>query len=69
VDFSYGGYLEAPLVCMAGKLFGRARTFIHLASTSTRQEVRAIAIDFDAEVVLIDDDYPETAGWGTRVIG
>jgi murein DD-endopeptidase MepM/ murein hydrolase activator NlpD len=68
VGFSYGGYLEDRSFLWRGSYLEAPGTFIHLGVDLNASAGTDIAIDFDAEVVLIDDDYPEIGGWGSRII-
>jgi murein DD-endopeptidase MepM/ murein hydrolase activator NlpD len=68
VDFSYGGYMEDRSFVWRGSYLEEPSTFIHLGVDLNAPRGTSIAIDFDAEAILVDDDYPEIGGWGTRVV-
>lgn len=68
LDFSYGGWPEDRSVLWHGSYLDAENSYIHLGVDINVPTGTEIAIDFDAEVVRIDDDYPEEGGWGPRVI-
>lgn len=68
VDFSYGGWMEDRSFLWKGSYLEDSNAFIHLGVDLNVPAGTLVAIDFDAEVVRIDDDYPEEGGWGPRVI-
>lgn len=68
VDFSYGSYMEDRSFLWRGSYLEESGTFIHLGVDLSVPRDTSVAIDFDAEVVLVDYDYPEIGGWGKRVV-
>lgn len=68
LDFSYGGWMEDRSFLWHGSYLDKWKTYIHLGIDINVPSGTKIAADFDAEVVRIDDDYPEDGGWGARVI-
>ncbi len=67
IDFSYGGWMEDRSFLWKGTYLEPLNTYIHLGVDINVPAGTAIATDFDAEVMKIDDDYPEEGGWGPRV--
>ncbi|MDD5318923.1 MAG: peptidoglycan DD-metalloendopeptidase family protein [Candidatus Pacebacteria bacterium] len=68
LDFSYGGWLEDRSFLWKDSYLEDEGLFIHLGIDISVDPGTEVAIDFDAQVVLVDDDYPEIGGWGPRVI-
>lgn len=68
LDFSYGGWMEDRSFLWKGTYLEPLNTYIHLGIDVNAPAGTDISIDFDAEVVKIDDDYPEEGGWGPRVV-
>jgi len=68
LDFSYGGWMEDRSFLWKGSYLDTDKTYIHLGVDINVPAGTKIAAAFDAEVVKIDDDYPEDGGWGPRVI-
>jgi murein DD-endopeptidase MepM/ murein hydrolase activator NlpD len=68
VDFSYGGWMEDRGFLWHGSYLDKLKNYVHLGIDINVPSGTKIATDFDAEVVRIDDDYPEDGGWGPRVI-
>lgn len=68
LDFSYGGWMEDRSFLWKGTYLEPLKTYIHLGIDVNAPEGTDICTDFEAEVVKIDDDYPEQGGWGPRVI-
>jgi murein DD-endopeptidase MepM/ murein hydrolase activator NlpD len=67
LDFSYGGWMEDRSFLWKGTYLEPLGTYIHLGIDVNAPAGTDISVDFDAEVVRIDDDYPEEGGWGPRV--
>ncbi|MDD5165186.1 MAG: peptidoglycan DD-metalloendopeptidase family protein [Candidatus Pacebacteria bacterium] len=68
VVFSYGGWMEDRSFLWHGSYLDKDRAYIHLGVDLNVPPGTKVATDFSAEVVRIDDDYPEQGGWGPRVI-
>ena len=68
LDFSYGGWMEDRSFLWRGSYLDEKKIYIHLGIDLSVPAGTPVAATFDAEVVKIDDDYPEVGGWGTRVI-
>jgi len=68
VDYSYGGFMEDRSFLWKGSYLEEGVKFIHLGVDLNVPAGTSVALDFNAEVVHIDDDYPEEGGWGPRVI-
>ena len=66
--YSFGGWMENRRLLWQGSYLEEKQTFIHLGVDVNAPPGTEISIDFEAHVVLIDDDYPEVGGWGPRVI-
>jgi hypothetical protein len=66
--FTYGGYLENRSVLWRGSYMEADQRFIHLGVDFNVPQDTLIAADSEAEVIWIDNDYPEEHGWGTRVM-
>ncbi len=67
LDFSYGGWMEDRSFLWKGMYLEPLGTYIHLGIDVNAPAGTDIVVDFDAEVVKIDDDYPEEGGWGPRI--
>ncbi|OHB10500.1 MAG: hypothetical protein A3I21_02160 [Candidatus Zambryskibacteria bacterium RIFCSPLOWO2_02_FULL_39_69] len=67
LDFSYGGWMEDRRFLWKGTYLKPLNTYIHLGIDINAPAGTLISVDFDAEVMKIDDDYPEEGGWGPRV--
>jgi len=67
VDFSYGGWMEDRSFLWHGSYLDKKNTYIHLGIDINVPTGTKVATDFDAEVVSIEDDYPEQGGWGPTV--
>ncbi len=68
LDFSYGGWMEDRSFLWKGTYLEPLNTYIHLGIDVNAPAGTDICAGFDAEVVRIDDDYPEEGGWGPRII-
>ena len=68
IDFSYGGWMEDRSVLWHGSYLEAENSYTHLGVDINVPTGTEIVVDFDAEVVKIDDDYPEEGGWGPKVI-
>ena len=68
LDFSYGGWMEDRSFLWKGSYLDKEKNFVHLGVDLNVPSGTEIAISFKAEVVKIDDDYPEDGGWGPRII-
>lgn len=68
LDFSYGGWMEDRSFLWKGSYLDEKKIYIHLGIDLSAPAGTSVAITFNAEVIKIDDDYPEIGGWGTRVI-
>ena len=68
LGFSYGGWMEDRSFLWKGTYLEPLNTYIHLGIDVNAPAGTDICTDFEAEVVKIDDDYPEEGGWGPRVI-
>ncbi len=68
VDFSYGGWMEDRSFLWHGNYLEKSGGFVHLGVDLNAPTGTEVAIDFDAEIVRVDDDYPDEGGWGPRVI-
>ncbi|HZS42902.1 MAG TPA: peptidoglycan DD-metalloendopeptidase family protein [Candidatus Paceibacterota bacterium] len=68
IDFSYGGWMEDRSFLGRGTYLEPLNTYLHLGVDINAPVGTEIAADFNAEVILIDDDYPEEGGWGPRVM-
>lgn len=68
LDLSYGGWMEDRSFLWKGSYLDEKKIYVHLGIDISARAETPIAATFDAEVVKIDDDYPEVGGWGTRVI-
>jgi murein DD-endopeptidase MepM/ murein hydrolase activator NlpD len=66
--FSFGGWLEDRSFVWRGSYLEKAGTFTHLGIDYNAPAGTEVAVDFDAEVLFVDSDYPEIGGWGSRVI-
>jgi len=68
LDFSYGGWMEDRSFLWKGSYLDKNNFYTHLGIDLSARAGTPIAATFEAEVVKIDDDYPEEGGWGTRLI-
>ena len=68
IDFSYGGWMEDRSTLWKDSYLEEWKSFIHLGIDLNVPTGTRVAASFDAQVVKIDDDYPEDGGWGPRVI-
>ena len=68
LDCSYGGWMEDRSFIWKGSYLEERRNFVHLGVDFYVPAGTEVAVDFDAEVVRVDDDYPDEGGWGPRVI-
>ena len=69
IAYSYGGYLEKRSTLWEGVKYLRDnKTFLHLGVDFNVQAGTPVAINHKGVVELIDTDFPEKFGWGTRVI-
>jgi murein DD-endopeptidase MepM/ murein hydrolase activator NlpD len=68
IDFSYGGWMEDRSFLWHGSYLDASQSYIHLGIDLNVSAGTPVALDFDAVVVRVDDDFPEEGGWGPRVI-
>ncbi len=68
LDFSYGGWMEDRSFLWHGSYLDEHDTYIHLGIDLNVPADTEVAINFDAEVVIIDNDFPLIGGWGNRII-
>jgi murein DD-endopeptidase MepM/ murein hydrolase activator NlpD len=66
LDYSYGRWVEDRSFLWKGTYLEPLNTYIHLGIDINAPDGTEIATNFDAEVVIIDDDYPEEGGWGAK---
>lgn len=66
--FSYGGWMEIRSTLWKDSYLQADQKFLHLGVDLNAPVDTEIAVDFNAEVVHVDDDHPEEGGWGPRVI-
>jgi len=66
--FSYGGWLEERSTILAGTYLEKEKIFMHLGVDLNPPEGTLIAVDDDAQVILVDDDHPWEGGWGPHVM-
>ncbi|MFM7088973.1 MAG: peptidoglycan DD-metalloendopeptidase family protein [Candidatus Paceibacterota bacterium] len=68
IDFSYGGWMEDRATLWQDSYLELEKKFNHLGLDINVPQDEPVAVDFNALVVRIDDDYPTNGGWGPRVI-
>lgn len=68
LDFSYGGWMEDREFIWRGWYLDKEKTFIHLGVDINAPAGTEIAVDFEAEVIKINNDYPLDGGWGPHII-
>ncbi|MDB5194493.1 MAG: peptidase [Parcubacteria group bacterium] len=68
LDFSYGGWMEDRSFLWRGSYLEEEKFFTHLGVDLNVASGTEVTCDFEAEVVKLDNDYPEVGGWGTRII-
>jgi murein DD-endopeptidase MepM/ murein hydrolase activator NlpD len=68
LDYSYGGYLEDRSVIWRGNYLAKHDTYIHLGIDYNAPAGTPVALDMQAEVILVDDDTPLNGGWGPHVM-
>ena len=66
IDCSYGGWLENRRELLRGSYLEEKQAFLHLGIDFNVPAGAKVAAK--GKVVLIDSDYPDEGGWGTRVI-
>jgi len=68
IDFSYGGWMEDRSFLWRGWYLDESKMFTHLGVDLNVPAGTEVAVDFEAEVVAVMDDYPLDGGWGPHVI-
>lgn len=67
VDWSYGGYLENRSRLWRGSYLEKSGAFIHLGVDFNVPQGTPFSTEYDASVVLVDDDGDMDGGWGQRM--
>lgn len=68
IDYSFGGWMENRNVFLKGTYLDKNEKYLHLGIDINVPYRTSVACDLPAEIIRIDDDYPEESGWGPRVI-
>lgn len=68
IDFSYGGWMEDRSYIWRGWYLDQSQFFTHFGIDLNVPVGTEVAADFEAEVVLVMDDYPLDGGWGPHMI-
>lgn len=66
-DFSYGGWMETRSALWNGSYLDEDARYVHLGVDFNVPAGTGVSADRACTVVRIDDDHPETHGWGNRV--
>jgi murein DD-endopeptidase MepM/ murein hydrolase activator NlpD len=67
IAFSYGGWLEDRRELWRHSYLEKNKTFLHLGVDCNVAAGTPVAVNA-GRVIIVDSDYPENGGWGTRVI-
>jgi murein DD-endopeptidase MepM/ murein hydrolase activator NlpD len=67
VDWSYGGYLENRRHLWRGGYMETSGDFIHLGVDFNVPQGTPLITEYDASVVVVDDDGDQDGGWGQRI--
>lgn len=67
VDYTVGGYLEDRSVLWKGCYMEATKRYLHLGIDINLSAGSVLHAPCQLTIVRIDDDYPETCGWGPRV--
>ncbi len=68
IDFSFGGWMESRKSLWHGSYLDDDERYIHLGVDYNVPEGTGISIHHTSTVIRIDNDFPETHGWGNRII-
>lgn len=68
LHFSYGGWLEDRRDLWRGSYLDHTGGYLHLGIDFNVPVGTGIAVDYEAEVLYVDNDFPAEGGWGNRVI-
>lgn len=68
LDFSYGGWLEDRSTLWKDSYLSDKNMMTHLGVDINVPAGTKVSVDFDAEIVRIENDYPLDGGWGTMII-
>ena len=66
--WSYGGYLEDRRHVWSGSYLHRSGYYIHLGVDFNVPQGTEVVSEFDADIIIVDDDRDEDGGWGQRII-
>lgn len=68
IDISYGGWMEDRSFLLRDWYLDKTNNFIHLGVDINAPYGTKIAINNNAKVIAVEDDYPLDGGWGKHII-
>lgn len=67
-DFTYGGWMEVRNTLWRGSYLDDDARYVHLGTDFNVPAGTGVTVPCASVVLRIDNDYPDTFGWGNRVI-